>query len=188
MTLDAEKAAARKTALAKRKAAHSAARSSMASALLVAHIERIGPRNVAGYLPIRSEINPLPAMEMLVRHIPVCVPVIDAPGRPLKFREWWPESVMESGPHGILQPAEGAFVTPELAIVPLVAFDDQLMRLGYGGGYYDRTLPRLRAASGKFQAIGLAYGAQQLDRVPTDPHDQRLDAVVTEKTVLTQPA
>ena len=89
---------------------------------------------------------------------------------------------LEEGGFGTSVPPEGPEVTPDLLITPLSGFDDTGARLGYGGGFYDRTLARLRAA-GQVRAVGLAYAAQRLERVPTEPTDQRLDAVVTENGV-----
>jgi 5-formyltetrahydrofolate cyclo-ligase len=98
----------------------------------------------------------------------------------LKFREWGPGVAMVAGDFGALIPAEGAWVTPQVVIVPLLAFDARGFRLGYGGGFYDRTLQGLRA-KGPVLAIGFAFEAQEVDAVPIDAFDQKLDLVVTEK-------
>nr|NIP74688.1 5-formyltetrahydrofolate cyclo-ligase [Xanthomonadales bacterium] len=90
---------------------------------------------------------------------------------------------MVDGPFGARLPAEGAWLEPQLLIVPLVAFDRQCWRLGYGGGFYDRTLERL-SAERRTLAIGLAYAVQQIDEVPRDPTDQQLDGVVTEQGLI----
>jgi 5-formyltetrahydrofolate cyclo-ligase len=111
------------------------------------------------------------------------VPVIEGKGLPLRFREWSPGVRMQPGPFGAQVPATGDWLQPELLIVPLLAFDAAGRRLGYGGGFYDRTLAALRAR-GPVRAIGLAYAAQQVGEVPADATDQPLDAIVTEAGVL----
>jgi 5-formyltetrahydrofolate cyclo-ligase len=127
---------------------------------------------------MRTEIDPLPAMA--AHQGLVGVPVIMAAATPLKFREWAPGVAMVAGEFGALIPAEGAWVTPQVVIVPLLAFDARGYRLGYGGGFYDRTLQGLRA-KGPVLAIGFAFAAQEVDEVPTGAFDQKLDMVVTEK-------
>jgi len=91
---------------------------------------------------------------------------------------------MQAGPFGAKIPLVAEPVTPSVLIVPLLAFDRNGYRLGYGGGYYDRTLEILRA-NGPVLAVGFAYAAQQIDTVPTEATDQPLDAVVTEEFVIT---
>ena len=180
--LAAVKPAARKAAFARRKAAHEAglgARSSVLSEILAGY--RGVP--VSGYLPIRTEIRPLAAMAEAAAYGPVAVPVIQATGQPLKFSRWEPGCALKDGPFGAQIPVVDDFFTPELVIVPLVAFDRQGNRLGYGGGFYDRTLEALRA-NGAVLAIGSAYAAQQADRLPLEPTDQPLDMIVTERGVV----
>ncbi len=176
------KAQARKAAFARRKAAHEAGlrgRSSFLSEVLA------GYRGVplAGYMPIRSEISPLPAMEEAAAHGPVGVPVIQGAGLPLKFSRWEPGCAMTEGPFAAQVPAVEDYFTPEIVIVPLVAFDRRGGRLGYGGGFYDRTLELLRA-NGPVLAIGFAYAAQEADDLPLEPTDQPLDMIVTEQGIL----
>ncbi len=98
---------------------------------------------------------------------------------PLKFREWTPGCALVEGEFGALIPAEGAWLDPVVLIVPLLAFDARGYRLGYGGGFYDRTLEALRARRPTL-AVGFAFAAQEVAEVPIDATDQRLDAVVTE--------
>lgn len=177
------KAAARKSAFARRKAAHTAAgpgRAGLLSEVLAGH--RGVP--LAGYMPIRTEIDPLPAMAEAAAWGPVGVPVIEAPGRPLSFGRWTPDCEMVDGPFGARVPAGNSFIEPEIVIVPLVAFDATGGRLGYGGGFYDRTLQGLRARRATL-AIGFAYDAQETDRLPLEQTDQPLDMLVTESRVLT---
>ncbi|MGH1354474.1 MAG: 5-formyltetrahydrofolate cyclo-ligase [Thalassovita sp.] len=182
MTLAARKAAARKAALARRKAAHGAGLVGRAG-----HLSQVlaGFRGVplAGYMPIRTEINPLPAMEESSAHGPVGVPVIQGAGLALKFSRWEPGCAMKDGPFGAEIPAVDDYFEPEIVIVPLVAFDRNGGRLGYGGGFYDRTLEQLRARRATL-AIGFAYAAQESEDLPLEPTDQPLDMIVTEEGVV----
>ncbi|MEL6172098.1 MAG: 5-formyltetrahydrofolate cyclo-ligase [Pseudomonadota bacterium] len=176
------KAAARKAAFARRKLAHADA--GPATAAKLSEI-LAGYRGVpmAGYMPIRTEINPLPAMEEASAHGPVGVPVILGEGQPLKFSRWEPGCVMKDGPFGAMIPQIDDFFEPEIIIVPLVAFDRQGGRLGYGGGFYDRTLELLRSRRATM-AIGFAYSAQEAEGLPLEATDQPLDMLVTEMGVL----
>jgi 5-formyltetrahydrofolate cyclo-ligase len=183
MTALAEiKAAARKAAFARRKAAHDLAFPGAAG-----HLSQVlaGYRGVplAGYMPIRTEIDPLPAMAEAAAHGPVVVPVIVGAGLPLRFCRWQPGMAMKQGPFGAMVPEQDDFLDPEILIVPLVAFDLNGGRLGYGGGFYDRTLQRLRALRPTL-AIGFAFAAQQAESLPLEPTDQPLDLIVTETGVL----
>lgn len=141
---------------------------------------------VAGYWPMGDEIDPRPLMECLAgRGCPLVLPVVTARGRPLSFRRWDVGDLLEDGPHGTLHPlADAPELVPDILLVPLLAFDAGGYRLGYGGGYYDRTLAGLRA-QGRVTAIGLAFAAQRVAAVPRDHHDQPLDLVLTENGPLT---
>jgi len=192
MSIEDDKAAARRAAFARRRAAHAALAGSEAEAAACAaladEILAAAPRVVSGYMPIRAEIDPIPAMTALAaRGLRLCVPVIAGAGLPLRFREWTPQAEMTEGPFGACVPAAGDWLTPEALIVPLVAFDAALARLGYGGGFYDRTLAALRAR-GPVRAVGFAFAAQRADApLPRERTDQPLDAVVTEQGVLRAP-
>jgi 5-formyltetrahydrofolate cyclo-ligase len=177
MTMSDPKAAARTAAFARRKAAFGAGQG-QAAELLADVLSAHAGKALAGYMPMRTEIDPLPAMA--AHQGLVGVPVIMAAATPLKFREWAPGVAMIAGDFGALIPAEGAWVAPQVVIVPLLAFDARGYRLGYGGGFYDRTLQGLRA-KGPVVAIGFAFAAQEVEEVPTDAFDQKLDMVVTEK-------
>ncbi|WP_170450816.1 5-formyltetrahydrofolate cyclo-ligase [Ruegeria arenilitoris] len=177
------KAAARKAAFARRKAAFDAGPPAAAGRLSEV---LAGFRGVplSGYMPIRTEIDPLPAMAEAAAYGPVGVPVIQGAGRPLRFSRWTPEGPLKDGPFGAKVPETDDYFDPEILIVPLVAFDPQGGRLGYGGGFYDRTLEGLRAKRPTL-AVGFAFDAQEAEALPLEPTDQPLDMIVTETRVLT---
>ena len=181
MTLQLRKDAARKAAFAARKAAHELGQGH------AGHLSEVlaGYRGVplAGYAQMRTEIDPTAAMEEAAAHGPVCLPVIQTADHPLNFRAWTPDCDMIDGAFGAKIPATGDWITPEILIVPLVAFSRGGGRLGYGGGFYDRTLEKLRARKPTL-AIGFAYAAQELDDIPLEPTDQPLDLIVTELGVI----
>lgn len=141
---------------------------------------------VAGYMAMRGEADPLAAMEEASAHGPVGMPVVGRKGAPLQFRLWEPGTLMTEGAFGALIPKQGDWMEPEILVVPLVAFDARGGRLGYGGGFYDRTLERLRG-KGPVLAVGLAFAAQEVAEVPLEPVDQRLDMIVTEEGVRSFP-
>lgn len=177
------KSAARKAAFERRQSAFDAAHAAQSSYLSEV---LAGYRGVplSGYAPMRTEIDPLPAMAEAAAHGPVGMPVIQAKATPLKFREWSPECEMIEGTFGAYIPAKGGWIEPEILIVPLLAFDRKGGRLGYGGGFYDRTLELLRARRATL-AIGFAFAAQEVDNIPLEPTDQPLDMIVTEAGIIT---
>lgn len=139
---------------------------------------------VSGYLAIGSELDPAPLLAALHerRHVTL-MPVVVARGQPLLFRRWTPGDPLVGGPLGTRMPApEAKAEAPDVLLVPLLAFDAMGFRLGYGGGYYDRTLRMLRAA-GEVTAIGLAYAGQEVASLPRGETDEPVDAVATEHGV-----
>lgn len=182
MNLAGIKAAARKAAFATRKPLFDAANAAQAGYLSEV---LAGYRGVAvsGYMPIRAEIDPRAAMAEACAHGLVGVPVIEAEAQPLKFARWTSETVMTAGQFGAQIPQTPVFFEPEIVIVPLLAFDAHGGRLGYGGGFYDRTLEVLRARRATL-AIGFAFAGQQVDAIPLEDTDQPLDMVVTETGVI----
>lgn len=155
-----------------------------AARALAAHAPALGLAEgavVAGYWPMADEIDPRPLMEALARlGCRLALPEVTARAQPLLFRAWSPGDPLEPGPHGTLHPLHGApVVEPGALLVPMLAFDARGFRLGYGGGYYDRTLESLRSRA-QVRAIGVAFAAQAVAAVPHDGRDQHLDAVVTE--------
>jgi 5-formyltetrahydrofolate cyclo-ligase len=139
---------------------------------------------VSGFWPIGSEIDLRPLLRALaVRGHVIGLPVVVARDQPLEFRAWREGDVMAEGPFGIPEPLDSAVeVAPRVLFVPLLAFDRAGYRLGYGGGYYDRSLDKLRA-EGHAIAIGAAWAAQEVPAVPHDRHDQPLDWMLTEREI-----
>ena len=136
---------------------------------------------VSAYWPMRCELDPRPLLHALheAGHA-IALPDMPGMGRPLVFRAWAPGDVLASAKFDTQVPAaDKPEMTPRVVLVPLLAFDREGYRLGYGGGFYDRTLMALRAA-GPVLAIGLAYAAQEVAAVPRDTNDRRLDWIVTE--------
>jgi len=143
---------------------------------------------VAGYWPMRSEADPRALMAVLAaKGHPLAMPSIVKLGTALVFRHWKAGDPLASGVFGTSEPVLTAErVTPSVLLVPLLAFDAAGYRLGYGGGYYDRTLAALRRTA-HVTAVGIAYAGQEIPSVPHDAHDQRLDAVLSENGLRTFP-
>ncbi|MDR3528862.1 MAG: 5-formyltetrahydrofolate cyclo-ligase [Rhizomicrobium sp.] len=142
----------------------------------------LGPSTlVSGYVAFRDEADPALLMQILAaRGHALALPAITAKGEALRFHRWQQDDALAPHPYGVLEPHVSAeIVFPDVLLVPLLAFDASGHRLGYGGGYYDRTLEKLRAQK-KVTAIGIAYAGQEIAAVPHGPHDQRLDAVLSE--------
>lgn len=136
---------------------------------------------VSGYWPTSSEIDIRPLMNMLSdRGHPCCMPVVINKQQPMRFRQWTPGVQMVPGRFGIPVPPDTLpEMRPDIVLVPLLAFDRRGMRLGRGGGLYDRTIELLRA-TGKVIAVGISFSGQEVASVPFDVYDQRIDWIVTE--------
>src|SRR6266550_4844926 len=186
-SLETEKTILRAAALAKRDALSGGQR--MAAAQAIARrglpIEIMPGKDVAGYSPIRSEIDPAPLMqELAARGMRLALPVIAARDAPLGFRLWAADDKLLRGPLGILEPSpDAAEIVPDVVLVPLAAFDRSGHRIGYGAGHYDRTLEQLRKLKA-ITAVGIAAAVQEVEAVPTLLHDAALDYVLTETQVL----
>lgn len=180
------KAIARKRALAQRGVVHERDRANagLAATLLTNFLSPYHGMAIGGYMPINSEIDPLPAMQALSAHGPVAVPVVEAKAAPLRFDIWTPEMEMIEGAFGARVPKISEPIVPDVLIVPLVAFNRAGHRLGYGGGFYDRTLAKLRETGDVF-AVGFAYGGQEMSDFPVSQFDAPLDAIVTDGEVFT---
>jgi 5-formyltetrahydrofolate cyclo-ligase len=187
VTISDAKQALRVSARARRRVAHESGATQAAYALIrlfQRHVTVAPDAVVSGYWPAGSEFDVRPLMGDLVqRGHTVALPVVVARDAPLAFRAWRPGDPLVKG-NGAMVPSESASLCePDLLLVPLVGFDRSLVRLGQGGGYYDRTLPALRAAR-PIVALGIAYAVQELPSIPTAPYDQKLDAVLTETGVI----
>ena len=166
--LTAIKTQARKVAFARRKDAHAMHKPGAAG-----HLSEVlaGYRGVplSGYMPIRTEIDPLPAMGEAAAHGPVGVPVIMAAGQPLRFSRWQPEAPLRDGPFGAQVTEVDDFFDPAILILPLVAFASQCGRWRYGGGFYDRSLQSMRGQRHTLH-YGLAFVATAAQNIPSEPH------------------
>jgi len=139
---------------------------------------------VSAYWPMGEELDPRPLLETLMQGgAQACMPVMRGKKMPLEFRQWEPGVQMKRAPFGVMEPKNTSLCTPELMIIPLLAFGRNGARLGYGGGYYDRTIAALRKGR-PVMCVGVAFSAQERDDIPMDAHDQFLDMVVTEKEVI----
>jgi 5-formyltetrahydrofolate cyclo-ligase len=136
---------------------------------------------VSAYWPMASELDPRPLMAALqTAGHQIALPVVLAKGEPLRFRAWAPGDVLVPAGFDTRIPGDDKpELVPGVVLAPLLAFDRRGYRLGYGGGFYDRTLGVLRSGDGVL-AIGLAYGDQEVSEVPHGPDDRRLDWIVTE--------
>jgi 5-formyltetrahydrofolate cyclo-ligase len=179
---------ARTAASAVRKLAH-AELSETAPLLLAGHKfpiqAKIGQQIISGFYPYQTEIDTRPLLGKLAGEgWTTCLPIVLGEGLPLEFRKWLPGEPTIAGVWGIPRPPDTAIeLEPDVLIIPLLAFDRKGFRLGYGGGFYDRTLEKLRTRK-KIVAIGVGYAAQEIAEIPVGPHDQPLDYVMTEREIL----
>jgi 5-formyltetrahydrofolate cyclo-ligase len=178
LTLTDEKAALRRKALLAARASAAAygdeAGQRVARAFLAAVPVAEGAA-VSGYAPLKL---------LARRGHAIALPYVEAAGRPLLLKRWRPGEKLTAGQFGVRQPAASAeTLNPDILLVPLVAFDSEGYRLGRGGGFYDRTIAELKAQR-PLVTVGLAFAAQHMLRVPREPHDQRLDWIVTEEGAL----
>lgn len=142
----------------------------------------IGPSSVvAGYMPIQTEIDSLPLMKELEdKGAKLCLPRINSVTKTINFHAYELDDELEKGEMGLLEPKFNAkIITPNIMLVPLLAFDNDGYRLGYGGGFYDRAIAAA-SEKGKLITIGLAYSSQKVDKLPVEEHDKKLDFVLTE--------
>lgn len=177
----------RAAALARRDALSAEQRGDAAKAIASASlpVELSRETVVAGYSPINSEIDPFPLMRALAdKGAALALPVIIQRNHALIFRDWSSDEGLVRGQYGIFQPSsDAADVDPDIVLVPLAAFDRAGHRIGYGRGYYDRTLQNLRAMK-RITVIGVAFAVQEIEVVPALPHDEQLDCVLTERELI----
>jgi 5-formyltetrahydrofolate cyclo-ligase len=185
--IDEEKAIVRRDALTRRNALPAELRTEAAEAIAARPFPvPVAPGAiVSGFMPLKSEINPLPLMRKLAgAGAKLALPVIDARGKPLILRAFTFGDALNSGQWGIREPEpEAPEVAPDIMLVPLLAFDRTGHRVGYGAGYYDRTIAKFRAMK-TVVAVGIAYAAQEIEAVPITERDARLDLVLTERDVI----
>ena len=194
MTAPADKTALRAQVLQRRAATSPATRRAFAESLARDGVDLVGRSMGCGcgttvasvFLSIRGEPDTEPLIEALVAAgVTAALPVTVERARPLRFRAWRLGEVLETGRYGIRVPSPSAReVSPDVLFVPLAAYDRRGYRLGYGAGYYDSTLEALRRRK-TVVAVGVAFSIQEVESVPTEPHDQRLDAVITEHGLMT---
>ena len=142
------------------------------------------------YYPINNEITPFGFTKYFKeRKIVMSMPVVDIKKKSMLFRKWSPIDDLAIGPLGNLEPThEKEIILPQIMIVPMLMFDREFIRLGYGGGYYDKSIIKLKKYFQKenffFTTVGLAYSAQEFNKLPREKHDMNLDYIVTEKECL----
>jgi 5-formyltetrahydrofolate cyclo-ligase len=137
---------------------------------------------VAGYWPLAGELDPRPLLlDAAARGLRLAMPRMQGKGLPLAFHHWSEGEPLVPGPFRVMEPEAGApLAHPDLVLAPLLAFDRRGHRLGYGAGFYDRTLAALRRRHPELVAIGIAFAAQEVAEVPVDEGDEPLDGVLTE--------
>jgi len=181
------KVSLRTAALAKRDALPAAERQAAAERIAARGlpVEVMPGTIVSGFMPMKTEVNPLPLLRKLAdAGAQLALPAIAGRGKPLIMRAWMFGGPLNAGQWGIREPtAEAPEVAPDILIVPLAAFDRAGHRIGYGAGYYDMTINALRAKK-KVAAIGIGFAAQEIPRVPATERDARLDLVLTEREVI----
>ena len=181
-----EKRALRRRAAAGREQLHRRAGASASHDALAnfrKHIDLASHPVLSAYLPVRAEFDVMPILHHAhAQGCSTCLPVVLGRGRPLSFRRWAPGEPLVDGTFGIAVPSpEAELLDPDILLVPMLAFDDDGYRLGYGGGFYDRTLALRRALRPASLAVGVAFAGQRIDRVPRGADDERLDWMVTEE-------
>ncbi|AJE98487.1 5-formyltetrahydrofolate cyclo-ligase [Pandoraea apista] len=160
------------------------------AARLSDELARRAPRCVGFYWPIQSEFDAREVVSAwLAQAAPgaprlAALPVVTAPATPLVFHRWTPATVMKEGRYRIPVPAGTEVLVPDLLLVPCVGFTREGLRLGYGGGFYDRTLHAMTPTP---QTLGIAYDALEIDHLSAEAHDLALDAIVTESATFARP-
>ena len=181
--INAAKAACRQQATLKRaKLANASPEAAITLAGHAAHLTSCFGRGVyAGYMPIHSELSPLVLLEHLSSlGCDLALPITPQAGQPLGFHRWEIGGLLDDGPYGTKQPPAGNDkCTPDVILAPMLAFDAEGWRLGYGGGFYDRTVAGLRRFGQRVTLIGIAYEGQKVEKIPVGPFDMPLDAVLS---------
>jgi len=140
-------------------------------------------KNIGGYYPINYEVDDLDLLNDLnKKKIKISLPAIGK-NKNMNYYEWTFNNILNINKYGIPEPEKNKIVYPDILIVPMVAFDERLYRLGYGGGYYDRYIEKISSKK-KTLLIGLAHTCQKISRVPNNKYDRKLDFIITEKYIL----
>jgi len=138
---------------------------------------------IGGYYPVNFEIDILEFLEKLeMKGLQLCLPIVKKDNK-MDFYSWSTKNLLKLNKYGIPEPEQIKKVFPDIILVPLVAFDSRLYRIGYGGGYYDRYIEKLSNKKNLLK-IGIAHSCQKINRVPTNKYDKKLDIIITEKYVL----
>jgi 5-formyltetrahydrofolate cyclo-ligase len=175
---------AKRATLIERRLAISSTERNAHSQVITAALRKVLPTEagtlIGFYWPFKGEYDPRGVIRLLhAQKVRLALPVVVRKAEPLIFREWWPGITMASGLWNIPVPAAGEPVAPSLLLVPVVGFDRQNYRLGYGGGYYDRTL----AAAGRPRTVGVGFEHSQIATIYPQPHDIPMDQVITERAI-----
>jgi 5-formyltetrahydrofolate cyclo-ligase len=185
--IDEEKAIIRRDAMTRRNALPADLRAQAAEMIAARPFPvAVAPGSVvSGFMPLKSEINPLPLMRKLAdAGARLALPVVDRRGKPLIMRAFAFGDALDAGQWGIREPKpEAPEVAPDIMLVPLLAFDRAGRRIGYGAGYYDMTIAKFRATK-PVVTVGIAYAAQEIADVPVTERDARLDLVLTERETI----
>ena len=186
-TVDTRKSEIRREAVARRDVLPATERAAAAATIAARPLPVAVPAGavVSGFSPLKSEINPVPLMRVFAdAGARLALPVVAGRGKPLVMRSWTFGEPLVAGVWGIREPpATAPEVFPDILIVPMLAFDRTGHRIGYGAGYYDMTIARLRGMK-QVIALGIAYAAQEIAQIPTTPRDARLDFVLTERETI----
>ena len=138
---------------------------------------------IGGYYPVNFEIDILDFLEKLeIKGFQLCLPVVKK-NNEMDYYSWSTKNLLKLNKYGIPEPEKIKKVFPDIILVPLVAFDSRLYRIGYGGGYYDRYIDKISNKKKIFK-IGIAHSCQKINKVPTNKYDKKLDIIITEKYVL----
>jgi len=138
---------------------------------------------IGGYYPVNFEVDILEFLEKLeIKGLQLCLPVVKK-NNEMDFYSWSTKNLLKLNKFGIPEPEQIKKVLPDIILVPLVAFDNRLYRIGYGGGYYDRYINKLSNKKNLLK-IGIAHSCQKINRVPINKYDKKLDIIITEKYVL----
>lgn len=140
---------------------------------------------IAGYSTIRSEVDITEALrDYAAGGNRVCLPRVTKPKLTLDFLEWLPGGELAMGHYNIAEPISGEVLTPEVVLLPLLAFDRAGYRLGYGAGHYDATLAELKKSNPKLLSIGIGFAFQEVDKLPHEAHDMPMDMIITDREVI----